>query len=254
VSSLLDPSPAIVAVRHRASVLPPLIGAFLLATAWLKVLAPAEAASVQSAYDIPYWLLVAGIQLELVVGLLLVGRLWAPWVWGAAVTLFASFATISLLRALAGLESCGCFGAVRVNPWVTFTIDIAILGVLLLRRSPFFAESTTTGSPRNRGWLVAWPIMAVGSMALLAANRPERLAASMPLLHDEGLVILEPSEWIGKPLPLQPYLHPQDRAFRRTLDCRAVSSRLPKVPSGATRIRTSRERVGASGSRRRSCR
>jgi thiol-disulfide isomerase/thioredoxin len=52
-------------------------------------------------------------------------------------------------------------------------------------------------------------VMVIGSMVLLAAHRPERLAASTPPLHDEGIVILEPSEWIGKPFPLQPYLHPK---------------------------------------------
>jgi hypothetical protein len=209
VSSPVDPMLSASSERYRASLLPGIIGAVLLATAWLKVLAPAEAASVQSAYDIPYWLLVAGIQLELVIGLLLVGRVWTPWAWGAAVALFASFAGISLLRALAGLESCGCFGAIRVNPWVTLAIDVAILGGLWLGRRRFFAEAKASGLPPTRGWIVACVVMAVGSLGMLTANRPERLMASTPLLDDEGLVILEPSEWIGKPFPLVPYLEPK---------------------------------------------
>jgi hypothetical protein len=207
--SSLDPTPPASSERYRASLLPGLIGVVLLATAWLKVLAPADAASVQSAYDIPYWLLAAGIQLELVIGLLLVARVWTPWAWGAAVALFTSFAGISLLRALAGLESCGCFGAIRVNPWVTLAIDVAILGGLWLGRRRFFAEAKASSLWPTRSWIVACVVMVVGSLAMLTVNRPERLIASTPLLDDQGLVILEPSEWIGKPFPLVPYLEPK---------------------------------------------
>jgi hypothetical protein len=209
VSSPVDLLLAASSARHRASMLPWLIGSFLLATAWLKVLEPAESASVQSVYDIPYWLLIVGIQLEIAVGFLLVARVWTPWAWGAAVALFASFAGISLLRALAGLESCGCFGAIQVNPWVTFAIDVALIGALWLGRKRFFAEAEVKILPRTRGRFFAYFIVGASSLYILAANRPERLAASTPLLDDERLVILEPSKWISKPFPLGPYLEPK---------------------------------------------
>jgi hypothetical protein len=224
-----------------------LAGVFLLVTAWLKILAPAEAASVQSAYHVPYWLLAVGIQLELVVGLLLVSGLWLPWAWAAAITLFSSFAGISLLRALAGLESCGCFGAIRVNPWATLAIDLAILGALLLGLRQFFARTDTNSTPRTRGWVVACMVMVVGSLVMLTMNRPERLNAPMPLLDDESLVILEPSEWIGKPFPLVPHLDPKvDPSAGRWIvvlyhhDCPKCQEALPQYERLAREEHTSR--------------
>jgi hypothetical protein len=238
-----EPVSVVSAGRLRFRALPRLLGIFLLATAWMKVLAPAETASFQSAYDLPYWLLSVGIQLELFVGLLLVGALWLPWAWAAAIVLFASFAGISLLRALAGLESCGCFGAIRVNPWMTLTIDLAILAALWAGRRQFFEGAQATDWRRARGWLVACLLMVVGSLVMLSANHPERLFASTPLLNDEGLVILEPSEWIGKPLPLLPYLDPKfDLSAGRWIvvlyhhDCPKCQSALPeyeRLASGA---------------------
>jgi thiol-disulfide isomerase/thioredoxin len=208
VPSLVDSSSLDSALQRRVTTVPRLIGAFLLATAWLKILGPVDAPSVQS-YDIPYWVLIAGIQLELVLGLLLSVGVRTPWIWSAAVALIASFAGISLIRALAGLESCGCFGAIRVNPWITLGIDLAILVAFCLLRRRFFVEAKALSPPYVRGAYFLSAVMGASSLFILEANRPERLTASTPLLADERLVLLDPSEWNGKPFPLSPYLDPK---------------------------------------------
>jgi hypothetical protein len=187
---------------------PRLLGAFLIATAWLKILAPADAASSQSPYDLPYWLVVAAIELELVVGLMLLATLWLTISWAAALALFGSFLGVSLLRAAAGLESCGCFGSVHVNPWWTAAFDSAIVAGLWLARRQFFEPSVPARPRRLRVWLVACLAMVAVSLTVLATTRPYRLNGAAPLPNDEKLVILEPSEWTDNPFPLTPYCEP----------------------------------------------
>ena len=51
---------------------------------------------------------------------------------GAAFTLFAAFAGISLSKALMGAESCGCFGTREVNPYITFAMDTVIAATTLV--------------------------------------------------------------------------------------------------------------------------
>ncbi|MDR3108275.1 MAG: hypothetical protein LBU65_01130 [Planctomycetaceae bacterium] len=49
----------------------------------------------------------------------------------ASIVLFLIFALMSLLKAVTGETSCGCFGAVTVNPWITSVFDITVVGLLL---------------------------------------------------------------------------------------------------------------------------
>lgn len=73
------------------------------------------------------------IPLELGLGIWLVCGLFRKAANLAAVICFALFTVVTLQRAIAGAESCGCFGRVHVNPWITLlAIDIPILAALLL--------------------------------------------------------------------------------------------------------------------------
>ena len=57
------------------------------------------------------------------------------WCRGVSLVSFAGFCCYSLYLALSGTASCGCFGQVRVNPSLTFTLDAGLL-VLLWRWRP----------------------------------------------------------------------------------------------------------------------
>ena len=48
------------------------------------------------------------------------------------VGVFLVFAAASLMSALEGQASCGCFGQVKINPWWTFAFDVAMAAALLL--------------------------------------------------------------------------------------------------------------------------
>jgi hypothetical protein len=49
-----------------------------------------------------------------------------------AILTFAIFAIVSFRSAREGWASCGCFGELRLNPWLVFGLDICVVGVLLL--------------------------------------------------------------------------------------------------------------------------
>jgi hypothetical protein len=55
--------------------------------------------------------------------------------WLIAVLAFGLFIVVTLQKGFIGAESCGCFGRVKVNPWITLSaIDIPLFILLLLFR------------------------------------------------------------------------------------------------------------------------
>jgi len=82
------------------------------------------------------WMVLVAVQVELAVGAWLVTGLWPRTARLVVGLLFGCFAAVSAFKAAAGHGSCGCFGEVRVSPWVTFTLDAAVvLAVLTFARA-----------------------------------------------------------------------------------------------------------------------
>lgn len=104
-----------------------LIGAILLSTAVLKVFSPAESATMAVAYNIPPLMTAMVVQMELALAALLLFGCWPKRTLLAAAVMFALFGAFSTYRGWAGYESCGCFGAFKVNPWITATLDGSLL-------------------------------------------------------------------------------------------------------------------------------
>jgi hypothetical protein len=82
------------------------------------------------------WLFfVIQIPLELGLGIWLVSGLFRKAAWMIAVMAFGLFILVTLQKGLIGAESCGCFGRVKVNPWVTLSaIDIPLFLLLVIFR------------------------------------------------------------------------------------------------------------------------
>jgi thiol-disulfide isomerase/thioredoxin len=82
------------------------------------------------------WLFfVMQIPLELGLGIWLLCGLFRKAVWLVAVLAFGFFIGVTLHKALGGAASCGCFGTVHVNPWITFScIDVPIFLLLIIFR------------------------------------------------------------------------------------------------------------------------
>jgi hypothetical protein len=146
---------------------------------------------------------------ELGVGLLLLsGLYWQRLRW-VALSLFASFALYSLSLALSGATSCGCFGAVNIHPWWTFSLDLAVvLGLLIaIGRAKHSPESAgkpeMPASLNHRRIATATIAVSVISAALLARYVGSRTALAEGVVSAGGnLTILEPEKWIGKFLPV----------------------------------------------------
>ncbi|MBQ2682527.1 MAG: DUF1573 domain-containing protein [Thermoguttaceae bacterium] len=95
----------------------PVLGEGILQTRWFQIVL------VEFEFTFSLWLLV-GIFPRL-----------ARW---ATVLLFGAFFLVSFFKAIAGEESCGCFGAAKVSPWFTTTLDLvlATFAAIAERRPP----------------------------------------------------------------------------------------------------------------------
>ena len=120
-----------------------------------------------------------------------------------AIITFVVFAVASLKMALEGQSSCGCFGLLKVNPWITLLIDLATI-TLLMKWQPAAAAAK---AHKTRRWFV---VILAGWMLLAAfmAQGPSTLSISDLAGMDKssGFVIVEPEKWIGERLPLLPFI------------------------------------------------
>jgi hypothetical protein len=130
------------------------------------------------------------IPLELGLGIWLVSGLFRKAGWLLAVIAFGVFIGATLHRGLIGAESCGCFGVVKVNPWITLSVvDIPLL-ILLLAFRPVGAKLLPPPWPSAKHFFgVAIPtflIMAV-MMPVLIFNKPAE--------KTDKYEVVRPEEW-----------------------------------------------------------
>jgi hypothetical protein len=140
----------------------------------------------------------------LLAGWLLMGT-WPGWTRWIPAACFGLFASVALFEALHGAESCGCFGAIKVNPWLTFGFDLTMAGVL--------AFWPPRAGARRR-WML--PRMALVGCAVLGAlglslwRLPRATAGAARgqtgLEQAGSLTILEADNLKGKPCPLLRYI------------------------------------------------
>ncbi len=141
---------------------------------------------------------------EIFLGLWLISGAFPKAAQRVAIGCSSLFACYTLFEALAGKIDCGCFGQVRVNPWFTFVLDVAIL--LALR---FSAKLRGNNADPSRWSKRKWPVAAAAGIGLLmgvgsAVFRPYPIAAANGLVtaNSGKIVILEPNKWIGRRLPV----------------------------------------------------
>jgi hypothetical protein len=137
------------------------------------------------------------IETELLLALLLLFGLFQRTAWATCVLFFGVASTFSLYRGLAGETSCGCFGTLTVNPWVTLSLDLTAFVVLTFTR-----PSPIVHSALPFGRLAVASVTVVVASVLLVPEQPVMLSAEMTLHHEDQVVVLKPDEWIGKSFPL----------------------------------------------------
>ncbi len=141
-------------------------------------------------------LLVLTVEFELALAIWLLSGLFKKAAWLAVLLCFSVFSLVTLYKGLTGAESCGCFGTVHVNPWITlFAVDVPAVVLLALFRRPKGEK------------LLAWP--SLSHFATTAALGIIVLAVTAPIiiLKEPAAVtssyeVLEPKTWIGKKLPI----------------------------------------------------
>ena len=139
------------------------------------------------------------ILLELGLGIWLLCGLFRKAGWLIAVLSFGGFIAVTLQKALTGVQSCGCFGTVEVDPLVTLlSLEIPLfLGLLIFR-------------PKGEKLLPPpWPSakhffgVAIPTFVLIAAIVPVLIFNKPP---DEGddYAVVRPEEWTQPDHPQTP--------------------------------------------------
>jgi thiol-disulfide isomerase/thioredoxin len=160
-------------------------------------------------------LLVFQVECELALGIWLLSGLFPTLAWLASLACFGLFSSVTLYKGLTGAESCGCFGAMHVNPWVTLSaIDLpAVVALALLRpegclaplRSFLKRQESVTGVLRR--WLLPFPspgrsALTAGLLAAVLAVTTPILAFAKPARITTTYEVLEPLTWVGRELPI----------------------------------------------------
>lgn len=168
--------------------------------------------------------LVVQVEGELTLGLWLLSGLFPRPAWLTALACFSFFSLVTFYKGLTGAASCGCFGPVHVNPWITLTtIDLpAVVALGLFRPAavlmPLWSLLRRQQSLRHVVTELANPLpslprfattMVLGVMVLgvtapiLALNKPADIAATYE--------VLEPQTWVGKELPILDHIDVERR-------------------------------------------
>ncbi|MDR2346341.1 MAG: hypothetical protein LBE18_09770 [Planctomycetaceae bacterium] len=82
------------------------------------------------------WLLMIIVELEILFALILFSGILRQLTWFISLLCFTSFSIISIIKGLSGESSCGCFGVVAVNPWITVLMDLIIVILLIVFSEP----------------------------------------------------------------------------------------------------------------------
>jgi hypothetical protein len=140
---------------------------------------------------------IALINLEFLCALLFVFDIWRRLMWLVGLLLFASFAVASASKIVHGNPSCNCFGEIRVNPWLSLSLDLIVLALL----AGFGARLYSEVAVRRQ---VAYAVRAF-AVAGIVGGLYCAVKGGVPALLTGGAkatVHLNPAEWLGKPLPI----------------------------------------------------
>ena len=251
--AVVDGGPAISGSRSEAfaTAVRFLAGTLLIGGAFLKVLSPEEAATLAVGYRLPMLFSAVVVQLELFIGVMLLAGCYKWFVMPATCVLFSVFAAFSLFRAVAGFESCGCFGALRVSPWFTLALDLCLVCATWLATKHTYSKRTS--EPADGRWklaVVAYLALGATVAALSLWMQPTTLKAGSSLSATGDVVILKPSEWIGQEFPLIPFMSPQinmNEGIWTVLmyhhDCPQCRDALPKYIALAEHMRAAADGV-----------
>ena len=216
-------------------------------------------------------LLIFTVEFELALALWLLSGLFKKAAWLASLAVFSLFSLITLYKGLSGADSCGCFGAVKVNPWITlFAIDLpAVIALLIFRpqrstgfqpmsfRSPICREEESAeqrrlifnqqpaSSTQQLSYNFTLPHVAYLAIVFLVITiSTVALALNKPATVTSSYEVLEPETWIGKRLPILEYIDIGKQLEKGNwlvlfyhYDCPECQKQLPKIWQLALELR-----------------
>ena len=144
---------------------------------------------------------------EILFALILISGMWLSWAWLLSLLGFTTFTLVSVIKSLSGETSCGCFGAVTVNPWITAAFDAAIVGLLLVFRERIDWEVPALDKKKVLTVLIVWLVLALPVLfAMLSLKQwDHELGTELKGFDGRRMISLEPEKWVGKEFPLIPY-------------------------------------------------
>jgi hypothetical protein len=110
-----------------------------------------------------------------------------------------------MIKGVSGEDSCGCFGTVTVNPWITVGFDAAIVGLLAVFRGRLGWSFPPLDRKKTLTALIAWLALAVPALfAMLSLKQQPHATLGTEFIGADGriTVMLEPDMWVGKMFPL----------------------------------------------------
>lgn len=143
------------------------------------------------------------IPLEFALGVWMVSGLFRKAAWIAGTLAYLGFIFVTIFKVITGAESCGCFGQIHVNPWITlFAIDVPFFLLLAIFR-PKGLKLLPPPWP-NVFYILA---VAVPTIGLMVLSTPALVALRKPCLKPQQV---QPDEAAQK--ALQEYLQKQREA------------------------------------------
>ena len=142
---------------------------------------------------------------EILFALVLIANLWRSWMWLLSLLGFTAFTFVSVMKGLSGETSCGCFGTITVNPWITAAFDVAIVGLLLIFRERIDWTLPARERKKILAVLVVWVILAGPALFfMLSLKQQPHATLGTEFTGPDGrrMILLEPETWIGKEFPL----------------------------------------------------
>jgi hypothetical protein len=157
------------------------------------------------------YLLMFVVEGEILFALLLFSGIRRQWMWLASLFCFLLFFIVSAMKGLSGEISCGCFGVVTINPWITTTFDVIIVILLVIFRERFTIKINTFNINFSKQEVqkllvlfIIWIILAVPVLfAMLSLKQVHAiLGTEMTTSAGRKKIVLEPETWKNKELPL----------------------------------------------------
>lgn len=132
------------------------------------------------------------------------------WVWAAVAAMFGCFLAVNTMSALVGRDDCGCVGQFHVSSSAMLVFDAIAFAVacLFTCKGPRAVRHRGEGGMQNAG---AAPMLGRSALLLTVLLASvviaDRTQKSLPGLVDHGTSVeLLPEAWVGKRLPLLPYV------------------------------------------------